>query len=315
MRTLPALLLTATLVASLTSCAGGPFGSGCDSPVSAGDASAVVTATGKFDTKPTVEFPTPVVTKKTERSELLPGNGAPLEEGQAAVLKFTILNGTDGTVLQQSDYTGAGSLITIGKSEVPVVSLGLQCATVGSRVAIVGSAKDTHDGQADPNSGIGADDAFVYVIDIVKAFPAKASGAAQIPQPGLPAVVTAPDGAPGITVPKTDPPKKLTVAVLQRGDGKKVAADDQVVVKYTGVLWADSSVFDSTWTKHQASVVQLKESSTVTAGFADGLAGQRIGSQVLLVVPPGEGFGDAGSTGVPPGSTLIYVVDILGLAR
>lgn len=314
MRTLPALLLTATLVASLTSCAGGPFASGCDSPVSVGDASAVVTATGTFDSKPTVEFPTPVVTKKTERSELLPGKGAPLQEGQTAVLKFTILNGATGAILQQSDYTGLGSMITIGKSDFAPVSLGLQCATVGSRVAIVGSAKDTHSGQADAASGVGADDAFIYVIDIVKAFPAKASGVAQIPQAGLPAVVTAPNGAPGITVPKENPPKKLTVAVLQQSDGKKVAADDHVVVKYTAVVWADSSVFDSTWTKNQASIVQLTKSDTVTAGFVDGLVGQRIGSQVLLVVPPAEGFGDTGSTGVPPGSTLVYVVDILGLA-
>lgn len=312
MRTLPALLLTATLVASLTSCAGGPFSQGCDSPVSAGDASTVVTATGKFDSKPTIEFPTPVVTKKTERSELLPGKGAPLDEGETAMIKFTILSGATGVVLQQGDYAAGPAAITVGGSAIPAVSVGLQCAMVGSRVAIVSSAKNA--GQQDAAAG-GTGDSIVFVIDIVGSYPAKASGAAQIPQAGLPAVVTAPNGAPGITVPKQDPPKGLTAAVLQQGSGPELAAGDAVVVKYTAYVWSDSSVFDSTWTKGDASIITLTKSDTVTAGLAKGLESQKVGSQVLLVVPPVEGYGDTGSTGVPPGSTLIYVVDILGLTR
>jgi peptidylprolyl isomerase len=130
----------------------------------------------------------------------------------------------------------------------------------------------------------------------------------------MPAVVTAPSGAPGITIPKQDPPSKLAVNVLQAGHGETLEADDHVVVKYTAVLWSDSSVFDSTWTGGQAKIVTLTKSDTVTEGLVKGLVGQKIGSQVLIVVPPSQGFGDAGSNGVPPGSTLVYVVDLLGLA-
>ena len=306
-RTRPALLLAAGIIASLTSCAGDPFAQGC-SPVPAGDASVVVTVTGKFDSTPTVDFPTPVVTKKLERSELLPGKGASLGDGDVAVFKYTLLNGTTGAVVGQSDYSGLGNIVTIGESDTRAVTVGLECATVGSRVAIVGTAVDVGQTAAE------ATDSYVFVVDILASFPAKASGVGQIPRAGLPAVVTAPNGAPGITVPNQAPPGTLTVAVLQQGDGEKVAADDHVVVKYTAVVWGDSSVFDSTWVKGQARIVQLTKSDTVTAGFAEGLAGQRIGSQVLIVVPPGDGYGDTGSTGVPTGSTLIYVVDILGLA-
>ena len=86
-RTLPVLLLAAGLIASLTSCAQGPFAQGCDSPVSAGDASAFITADGAFGTKPTVDFPTPIVTKRTERSTLTRGVGAELREGDVAVFQ------------------------------------------------------------------------------------------------------------------------------------------------------------------------------------------------------------------------------------
>jgi peptidylprolyl isomerase len=53
----------------------------------------------------------------------------------------------------------------------------------------------------------------------------------------------------------------------------------------------------------------------VIQGWSEGLAGQTVGSQVLLVIPPELGYGDedAGQGGIPGGSTLVFVVDILGV--
>ncbi len=309
-RTIPALLLTAGLIASLTSCAGSTFAQGCDSPVLSGDASAIVSASGAFGDKPTVDFPTPLVTTKLQRSVLIPGTGAPLQPGQTALIKYSVLDGAAGTVLQAGDYSAAATMVTVGGSTIAAVSKGLQCATVGSRVAIVSAPKDS--GQTAGASG-GANDSFVWVIDIERSFPATANGTPQIPQAHMPAVVTAPSGAPGVTVPKEAAPTMLAVNVLEQGHGRELAAGDHAVLKYTAYLWDDSSVFDSTWTKGDAKVVELKKSDTVTSGFVDGLVGKTVGSQVLIVVPPKDGFGDNGSTGVPAGATLIYVVDVLGV--
>lgn len=306
MRTLPVLLLAAGIVASLSACATAPFSGSCDSSVTSGSASAVVSATGEFGTAPTVNFPTPIVTKNLQRSELITGTGQELASGDVAVIKFTLLNGTTGDIAAQGNYSGPGVIVTLGESTTPAVTEGLQCTTVGSRVAIATNAADA--GQ-DPTK---VKDSLVFVIDVLDAFPGKAYGVQQIPQAGMPSVVLAPSGAPGVTVPKQDPPSKLAVNVLQQADGKRLKAGDHTVLKYTALLWSDSSVFDSTWTKGQARVVTLTPSDTVTKGLVDGLTGQRVGSQVLIVVPPEDGFGSTGATGVPPGSTLIYVVDILG---
>jgi peptidylprolyl isomerase len=304
------LLLTAGLVASLTSCAGSPFAPTCDNPAPAGGASDVVTATGAFDSQPTIDFPTPLVTKKLQRSELIPGTGRQLLDGDTAVIEFTILDGTTGEVVQQGDYDTGSVMITLGGSAIPAVSQGLRCATVGSRVAIVSSPKDA--GQPTAAEG-GTDDTFVFVADIVDGYPAKAAGGAQIPQAGMPSVVTAPDGTPGVTIPKQDPPAGLAINVLQAGDGPVVEDGDRVVVKYSGFLWSDGSVFDSTWTKGDAKVVELTASDTVAKGFVEAVAGEKVGSQVLVVAPPEDGFGDDGRTGVPGGSTIVYVIDILGI--
>ena len=304
-----AFIATFGMLAALTGCSAGPA-SGCDSNIQPGDASSIVTATGKFASEPSVDFPTPLVTKKTQRSELLPGDGAPLQDGESALIDLTVLNGATGAEITKTGYDGiGGSLATIGPSDFNAISLGLSCATVGSRVAIVASAKDSHDGQASPQQGIGADDAFVFVIDILQSFPAKASGVGQLPERDLPAVVLAPDGTPGITVPQQDPPKDLTVAVLQAANGAKLKADDLAVLKYTGLTWDDHTVFDSTWKDGQAVVTRLTASDSVAKGFVDGLVGQKVGSQVLLVIPPELATG----SGAPANATAVYVVDILGV--
>lgn len=306
-RTLPVLLLAAGIVASLSSCATAPFSEPCNSSVTSGDASSVITAEGSLGSSPTIDFPTPIVTKNIERSEIIEGDGPTLADGDVAVIKYTLLDGSNGKVLAQGDYSGLGVLVTLGDSATPAVTVGLQCATVGSRVAIASTAADAGQDPAQTS------DSYVFVVDVMDAFPAKAWGVPQIPQAGMPSVVTAPNGAPGITVPKQSPPEKLTANVLREASGKTVDAGDMVIVKYTGILWSDSSVFESTWTKGQAKIVTLTPSDTVTKGFVDALVGQHVGSQVLIVVPPKDGYGSEGAAGVPADSTLIYVADILGV--
>jgi peptidylprolyl isomerase len=310
-----ALLAAVGILAALTACSTDSATAGCDTSIVSGDASSIVTAPGKVGTAPKVEFPTPLIAKTTQKSDIVTGKGALVQVGQPVVVDVTIVNGANGAILQKTTYgSTGGSLLTLGKSDFPAISLGLECEHVGSRVAIVGSAKDSHSGQADPTNDIGANDSFVYVVDIKSAFPAKANGSDQLPQNGMPQVVLAPDGTPGVTIPKVAPPKSLKVSVLKSGSGTKVASGDYAVVKYTGLLWNDSTVFDSTWKTNQATALQIQK-GTVVDGFAKGLIGQRVGSQVLLVVPPSQGYGAQGNGTVPANATLVFVVDILGIVH
>lgn len=315
MRKFPALIVALGLIASLSACASETSVAGCSGAIASGDASSIVTATGKPGSAPKIDFPTPLVARTTQRSVVIEGKGDALQLGQPVILDYTILNGTTQKVLQKSTYSPAkGTQLTVDDS---VVGRGLRCAQVGSRVVVVASAKDSHGGQEDPSSGLGKNDSIVYVLDVKRAFPARADGAPQVPQNGLPAVVLAPNGAPGLTIPATTPPKSLQVDVLKAGSGKKLGDGDFAVLKYTGVFWADSKVFDSTWVgdkKGQSAVLEIADGKVIS-GFVKGLVGQRVGSQVLLVVPPSEGYGPNGSQDqtVPPNSTLVYVVDILGI--
>jgi peptidylprolyl isomerase len=48
-------------------------------------------------------------------------------------------------------------------------------------------------------------------------------------------------------------------------------------------------------------------------GFAEALDGKTVGSQVLVVIPPDQGYGDQAQGPIPADSTLVFVVDILGI--
>ena len=123
-------------------------------------------------------------------------------------------------------------------------------------------------------------------------------------------MVRAPDGRPGVIIPDGEPPADLTKQTLIKGDGPVVASDDTVRVNYTGVSWDDRSVFETTWDSQPASVDL--SGTDVPPGFAEALKGQTVGSQVMVVVPADK-VGDKAQGSIPAKSTLVYVIDILGL--
>ena len=82
------------------------------------------------------------------------------------------------------------------------------------------------------------------------------------------------------------------------------------VVKYTG--WTtDGKQFDSSWDKNTTFDADVSSSGQIIQGWKDGLIGQTVGSQVLLVIPPDKGYGNKASGSIPANSTLVFVVDIL----
>ena len=116
-------------------------------------------------------------------------------------------------------------------------------------------------------------------------------------------------------MPKSDPPTNLVAQPLIKGNGPVVTAGQKINVQYTGALWRDGKVFDSSW-KRGESITFPIGTGGVIAGWDEGLVGQTVGSQVLLVVPPDKGYGADGqpAAGIKGTDTMVFVVDILGAA-
>ena len=128
----------------------------------------------------------------------------------------------------------------------------------------------------------------------------------------LPAVSKAFGHTPVITFPSNAPPKKLTVKVLHEGTGPVVARGDLVVANYVGQIW-QGAVFDTTFDARVPDAFQIGE-KRVMAGWDKTLVGMRVGSRVLLVVPPADGYGKRGlpTEGITAKTTIIFVMDLLG---
>ena len=74
----------------------------------------------------------------------------------------------------------------------------------------------------------------------------------------------------------------------------------------------DTAPERSAWARSAGTSAALSLDQVVP-GFAAALEGQTVGSQILAVIPPDQAYGDAGQGAVPPGATLVFVIDILGL--
>lgn len=307
-------------MAVLTACSSpATSNAGCDSPVKSGKASKLVEVSGDFGAAPKVEFPTPLKTETTERSEVIAGEGAGLTTGQKAKVDMTVYNGASGEEIEASKYDGTTlASFVLNDDTIKGITEGLTCAQEGSRVAIVVSPDDAFGPQGgNEQIGVAADDTLVFILDVVKTYLTRANGADQVVASGLPSVVLDDTGAPGITVPSAEAPTKLEVGVLKKGNGAKVKEGEPVTVHYTGVVWDSKEVFDSSWKRGAPVEFVAADGATVEGGvipgFADALIGQTVGSQVIAVVPPDQGYGDQASETIPANSTLIFVVDILGV--
>jgi hypothetical protein len=310
-RTLTAAIITVGMVASLSACAGtGSSAGDCEPTATSGAASSLVKATGAAGDTLDVSFPTPLISKKLEVSTIEEGDGRTLLPGEIADFSVTVANAGTGEVIpiQTSDFRR-----TVGES-ADTFGVLLECATVGSRLAATLPVEDAFG----PGSTIEGTDTIVLVVDVARSYKAKADGVSQLSRNGLPAVVLAPNGQPGIVVPDQAAPETLTIAPLKLGDGATVSEGDAVVAHYTSMVWGDSDILESTWDADMAAtlVAAGDGQGPVVPGLAEALVGATVGSQILVVIPPSDGYAEgAAPAGVTADSTLIYVVDILGIQK
>lgn len=305
MRRIPAIAAVIGLsTLALVGCSPASTVASCDREASDAPVLDLITVSGD-----TVDLSAPVHVDETVFQDLTVGEGPTVtSDAQDVVFDITIASGETGETLVQS-ATQVAPVSQWGEFYDGIAQM-LQCATEGS--LIVGAvAPDDLAPEAAQSLGLQEGDSAVFVIDLQKVYLAKADGADQYnDRRGMPSVVLAPDGTPGIIVPDTDPPQELVVQVLKKGDGEIVTGDQPVRVHYTGVTWDEREVFDSTWETGTSAALSLDQ---VVPGFAAALEGQTVGSQILAVIPPDQAYGDAGQGAVPPGATLVFVIDILGL--
>ncbi len=319
-RTASALVLSTALLGSLVACSTPGAAGACTPVVPTGESAGYIEATGAFGSQPEVEFPTPLQTDGAQQAVIDAGEGDPIARGQIVDFQVSLFNGENGELITASAYDDEEApLRRTAGAELDLLAEAVQCAQVGSRIAVTGTIADVFGADTlDPSLGLGNDDAVVMVLDVQAAYLGRATGIPQLGASGIPAVVTTPDGIPGVTIPNEEPPTELRSHTLVLGQGPAIEEGDRAVVHYTGLLWSTRTVFDSSWDRGAPATLTItsfdNDPNGVVPGLAEGLVGRTVGSQVIVVIPPELGYptGQAPAT-IPDGSTMVFVVDILGI--
>ncbi|GAA6526841.1 FKBP-type peptidyl-prolyl cis-trans isomerase [Intrasporangium sp. DVR] len=300
---------------------GAGTGAATSAPADTPNALAAVTATGPVDfkTAPKVDLGrTPISTTSIQRRVLTPGTGSEATREDTVRIRALIYNGTSGKLLDDGYGKGrADEGYRLGRTDLLAgFTEGLVGSQQGSRVAFTIPPAKGFGASGNAQLGVGATDTIVVVADVSEVH----RGLTQLegtgsPSPeGFPKVEFA-DGnakAPTVTIPKADAPKKTREATLIEGDGPVVKEGQFIAAHYHGVLWKDGSVFDSSWERGAAADFPIGIGAVIP-GWDDTLVGKKVGSRVLLVIPPKDGYGEQGNPngGISGTDTLVFVVDIL----
>jgi FKBP-type peptidyl-prolyl cis-trans isomerase len=292
---------------------------GCGGSSSNSSAASAVSVSGSFGKAPEVNIPAQKASSKLAVKTLVHGSGQALGRTDAFVGNYAIYlwSGTSHKLLQ-STFKAGGKPTLFSGTLLPGLETALVGQKMGSRVLAVIPPKEGFGTTGDAQAGIKGTDTLVFVVDMIKDFAGNAAASGRAVSHGggsLPTVTAVAGSAPTMTMPKGNPPKNLTTQVLIKGTGPTVAEGDTVVVQYVGAIWRNGYVFDSSWKRSQPFGFTIGASpSQVILGWDKGLAGQTVGSRVMLVIPSADGYGKAGSpqAHIKGTDTLVFVVDILG---
>ncbi|MEU6801650.1 FKBP-type peptidyl-prolyl cis-trans isomerase [Streptomyces neyagawaensis] len=274
-----------------------------------------ITAGVKFDEKPTVAKGSGDPSKNLAVKTVIAGTGKTVAEGDYIQANYLGQIWKTAKVFDNS-YDRKTPLV-IQLSPQGIIDgwrYGLTGKKAGSRVEMAVPPTWGYGTQGNPQAGIKGDDTLVFVVDIQNTFNAKSSAKGKtVPQNDakLPKVSTNTDGkAPTIDIPKVDPPAGLSSTYIIEGDGPEVAADDSLLVQYKGVIWDTGKEFDSSYSRDALSSFGMQQ---VVKGWQQGMAGKKVGSRLLIVIPPKLGYGDTPPSGsdIKKDSTMVFTVDIL----
>lgn len=313
-------LLAAALVAVavvLAGC-GSNDSSNSDSSSSGGDALGWDTAevSGEVGTEATVKFDGEVTDSTQSTKVLEEGDGDTVEEGDSLILQTVIADGTTQKTVASS-YTDHQPQVVSLSSQVQKLFLdALSGKTIGSRVAVYAPAEAIFGAAGNPQLGISQKDPILIVFDLIGQPVTKPDGKKHAAPSWFPSIEKTKGVISGLGFKGTPKPgDKLRSASLFDGTGPVVKKGQTIFARYLGEVYDGKQPFDENFSGTDPAAFQIG-AGAVIKGWDDTLVGQRVGSEVVLAIPPKDGYGKAGKSdaGIKGTDTLYFVVDIVGAA-
>src|SRR5580658_3013331 len=189
---------------------------GCSSSSPPASPNTLVNASGTFGKAPNVSIPTKKAGSKLYVKTEIQGTGPALKKTDAFLGNYVVYIWSGSThKLALSTYTATPQVLS--GTLLPGLETALEGKKMGSRVLAVLPPKYGYGASGNSQVGITGTDTLVFVVDMIKIYPAtdSASGA-QVSDGGgsLPAVTSTAGKAPAVKIPATTPPSSLVVKTL-----------------------------------------------------------------------------------------------------
>jgi FKBP-type peptidyl-prolyl cis-trans isomerase len=294
---------------------------GCSSSPTPTTPNASVTVSGTAGKAPTVKIPALTASSGLITKTLIKGSGPVLATGDSYLANFDVYLWRGKThKLLFSSYTTTPEALPV-QMGLSGLQQALSGQRIGSRVLAVLPPKFGYGTAGNKQIGVKPTDTLVWVVDLLQEFPPTASASGKVITNGggsLPKVFATPGSSPTISIPKSTPPSKLIVSTLIKGTGAPVKTGQAIVVRYVASIWRTGKVFNNDWPSASAPTTapNVFVLGQVIPAWNTGLVGVPVGSRVMLVVPPADGYKKAGNpqAGITGTDTLVFVVDILATA-
>jgi len=276
-----------------------------------------VTATGAFGEKPTITFKsTPWAVDTTKVQVLHQGDGPVVPPQSLVQVNYYGVNGRTGKVFDESYQSGSPVTMSLG-GLISGFQKGLVGQKEGTRlmVAIPGNeGYDANGGQTAADIQVG--DTLVFVVDITRVPLTGPTGDVVTPTDTTLPTVTGDVKAPVLSVASgATPPTTLVSQPLYKGTGPKADKTKDMVweLDYAEYMWANGTLKLVRQTYGSAPLAGAP--ADLTEGWKQALDGQPMGTRLLLVVPPDLAYPDGyPKYGIPKGTTMVYVMDLLYVA-
>lgn len=271
---------------------------------------------GEFGKRPRIEVDTPLEIAETRSWTGAVGKGDRVGAGATTILQLTLVNGRTGKTAISTFDPGQRPLeAALGDQVFPSLARALTDKRADSRVVVASTADEAYGDNGSPQIEILGGDPVVVVADILSTDPTTVLDGptgTTLTAPSMAPVLEEKDGLPiGFDFTGRRKPGKLLVVPLREGTGPPVESPDRIAANYLGQVWGAGQPFEETFTKEPA-MFSIGLSKVIKA-WDTALAGQKEGARVLIVSPPELGYAASAKPGIPANSTLVFVVDVLGV--
>jgi peptidylprolyl isomerase len=275
-----------------------------------------VEITGEVGEEPVVTWSAQMSADKIESETLVAGEGAELKDGDQVLAHLWIGNGfTQAKAFSTHDEDATAELVTVD-AQLPPFLAAVKGATIGSRIAVTSSAEEAFGAAGNAQLGIGNKDSVLVIVDLVSGIDEGPTGT----RPPAPAWVPPLEFNKGVIsgfdfegVPA--PTAELQKAVLFEGGGAVVETGNAIVVRYLGQVYGAEKPFDENFSKDAPTSFAIG-TGAVIKGWDQALVGAKVGTRMVIAVPPKLGYGEEGKpdAGIKPTDTLYFVIDVLATA-